>query len=232
MQQVCGLSLTRHRLLISLVQLGLEVVDVALGGGRLALSMLQSGAGVIVVVGLEITAVIIPHQLIVQLLDVRLKAGVLLKKLSVALLNVLDGVVLDLHLAGVLLQVEAQVSAHRGGLLKQGADVLGVACCKRPTHMVGRKLGVTNGGHALTPHRVALIPNGEQSDGSDTEDQKVALTKLCEGLVGSPLQSVIEVVISSRGKLSRHSRVSGVSRNVHMDLAAPEPKLTVRIAMV
>jgi hypothetical protein len=26
--------------------------------------------------------------------------------------------------------------------------------------MVGRKLGVANGGHMLTPYRVALIPNG------------------------------------------------------------------------
>jgi hypothetical protein len=31
--QVCGLSLTRLKLLISLVQLGHEVMDVALGGG-------------------------------------------------------------------------------------------------------------------------------------------------------------------------------------------------------
>jgi hypothetical protein len=60
----------------------------------------------------------------------------------------------------------------------------------------------------------------------------VALTELCEGLVGSPLQSVIEVVASSRGKPSRHSRVSGVSRNVNMDLAAPQPELTVRMATV
>jgi hypothetical protein len=61
------------------------------------------GAGVVEVVGLEITAAISPHQLIVQLLDAHLKAGVLLKKLSVALLNVLDGTVLGLHLAGGLL---------------------------------------------------------------------------------------------------------------------------------
>jgi hypothetical protein len=36
-----------------------------------------------------------------------------------------------------------------------------------------------------------------------------------------PLQSVIEVATPSRGKPSRHGRVGGVSRNVHMDLAAP-----------
>jgi hypothetical protein len=45
--QVCDLSLTRLELLVDHVQLGLEVVDVALGGGQLILSMLQSGAGVI-----------------------------------------------------------------------------------------------------------------------------------------------------------------------------------------
>jgi hypothetical protein len=40
MLQVCGLSLTRLELLISLVQLGLEVVDIALGSGQLILSVL------------------------------------------------------------------------------------------------------------------------------------------------------------------------------------------------
>jgi hypothetical protein len=48
--------------------------------------------------------------------------------------------------------------------------MLGVACREHPTHVVGQKLGVANGGHVLTPHRVALIPNGEQSDGGVTED--------------------------------------------------------------
>jgi hypothetical protein len=85
------------------MQLGLEVVDVALGGGQLIPSVLQSGAGVVEVVGLEVTAAISPHQLGVQLLDVRLKVGILLKEFSAALLNVLDCMVLDLHLAGVLL---------------------------------------------------------------------------------------------------------------------------------
>jgi hypothetical protein len=63
--------------------------------------------GVIEVIGLEITAAISPHQVIVQLLDACLKAGILLKKLLIALLNVLDGAVLGLHLARVLLQAEA-----------------------------------------------------------------------------------------------------------------------------
>jgi hypothetical protein len=61
------------------MRVGLEVVDVALGSGQLILSVLQSGAGVIDVVGLEVTAVIRPHQLIIQLLDAPLKAGILLK---------------------------------------------------------------------------------------------------------------------------------------------------------
>jgi hypothetical protein len=123
--------------------------------------VLQSGAGVVKVVGLEVTAAISPHQLIIQLLDARLKAVILLKELLVALLNVLDDVVLGLHLTGALLQVEAQVSIRRYDLLKHGAHVLGVACHERPTRMVGRKLRVANGGHALTPHRVALVRNGE-----------------------------------------------------------------------
>jgi hypothetical protein len=207
-------------------------VDVALGGGQLILSVLQLGAGVVEVVSLEITAVRSPHQLIVQLSDTRLKVGVLLKKLSVALLNILDGAVLGLHLAGALLQAEAQVSAHRCDLLKQGAHVLGIPCREHPTHMVGRKLGVTNSGHALTLHRIALIPNGEQGDSGVAEDWKVVLTKLCEGLVGRPLQSVVKVVTPSRGKPSRRGQVGGVSQNVHMDLASPQDELTVRVATV
>jgi hypothetical protein len=88
------------------VQLGPEVVDVALGGGQLVLTVLQLGAGVIEVIDLEVMAAISPDQLIVQLLDAHLKAGILLKKLSIALLNVLDGVVLGLHLVSSLLQAE------------------------------------------------------------------------------------------------------------------------------
>jgi hypothetical protein len=78
-------------------------MDVALGGGQLILSVLQLGAGTVEEVGLEVTAVISPHQLIVQLLDTCLKAGILLEKLSLAHLNVLDGAVLGLPLAGILL---------------------------------------------------------------------------------------------------------------------------------
>jgi hypothetical protein len=94
--------LTSLELLISLIQLGLEVVDVALGGDQLVLSVLQSGAGIIKV-NLEIPVAVSPYQLIVQLLDAHLKPGVPLRKLSVTLLNVLDGAVHGLHLAGVLL---------------------------------------------------------------------------------------------------------------------------------
>jgi hypothetical protein len=86
------------------------------------------------------------------------------------------------------------VSTRRRDLLKQGAHVLGVACCEHPTRVVGQKLEVANGGHTLTLHRIALILNGEQGDGGAVEDQQVALTELHEGLMGSPLQSVIEVV--------------------------------------
>jgi hypothetical protein len=91
--------------------------------------------------------------------------------------------------------------------------MLGIAGHERPTRMVDQKLRAANGGYAPTPHHNALIPNGEQGDGSVVEDRQVALIELCEGLMGSPLQSVINVVPPSRGKPSRHGRVGGVSRN-------------------
>jgi hypothetical protein len=214
------------------MQLGLEVVDVALGSNQLILGVLQSGVGVIEVVSLEVMTAISPHQLIIQLPDSRLQAGVLLQKLSVVLLDVLDDAVLGLHLIGALLQTEAQVSTRCRDLLKQGAHVLGVACGKRPTRMVGQKLRVADGGHALTPHRIALILNGKQGNGGVAENRQVALIELREGLVGSPLQSVIEVITSSRGKPSHHGRVGGVSQNVHKDLATPQPELTVWTATI
>jgi hypothetical protein len=46
------------------VQLGLEVVGVALGSNQLILSVLQSSAGVIEVISLEVAAVISSHQLV------------------------------------------------------------------------------------------------------------------------------------------------------------------------
>jgi hypothetical protein len=70
------------------------MVDVALGSNHLILSVLQSGMGVVEVISLEVAAAISPHQLITQLPDARLQAGILLQKLSVALLDVLDDAVL------------------------------------------------------------------------------------------------------------------------------------------
>jgi hypothetical protein len=60
------------------MQLSLEVVNVALGDGQLVLSMMQLGAGAIEIVSFEVTAAISPHQLIIQFLDARLKAGAFL----------------------------------------------------------------------------------------------------------------------------------------------------------
>jgi hypothetical protein len=54
------------------VQLGFEVVDLALGGNQLILDVLQSGMGVVEVVSLEVVAMISPHQLITQLPEARL----------------------------------------------------------------------------------------------------------------------------------------------------------------
>jgi hypothetical protein len=100
--QLCSLSLTRLELLVPLMQLSLEVVDVVLRDSLLILSALQSCTSVIKEVGLEITAAISPHQPVIQLLDMCLKAVVLLKELSVALLNVFDEAVLGRHLVVVL----------------------------------------------------------------------------------------------------------------------------------
>jgi hypothetical protein len=85
------------------MQLGLEVVDIALGSNQLVLGVLQSGTGVVEVISFEVTTAISPHQLITQLPDVCLQAGVLLQKLYVALLDVLDNAVLGLHLIDALL---------------------------------------------------------------------------------------------------------------------------------
>jgi hypothetical protein len=102
--QLGGMGLTHLKLLISLVQLGLEVVDVVLSSDQLILGVLQLGAGVIKEVRLHVAAAVGPHQLIVQLLDACFQAVVLLKKLSITLLDVLDEAVLGRHLVVVLLQ--------------------------------------------------------------------------------------------------------------------------------
>jgi hypothetical protein len=110
--------------------------------------------------------------------------------------------------------------------------VLGVACHKHPPRVVSRTLEVAHGGQALTPHRFTLILDGEQGNDGAGKAQQVVLTKLREDLVGSRLQSVIEVVACSHGEPGRHARVGGVCRDVHMDLAASMPELMVWAAMV
>jgi hypothetical protein len=37
--------------------------------------------------------------------------------------------------------------------------------------MAGQQLRVANGSRTLTPHRVALIPNGEQGNGGVAKDR-------------------------------------------------------------
>jgi hypothetical protein len=58
------------------------------------------------------------------------------------------------------------------------------------------------------------------------------LTELHEGLVGSPLQGVVEVITGGRGEPGRHARVRRVSRDIHVDLTASTPELTVWATMV
>jgi hypothetical protein len=84
----------------------------------------------------------------------------------------------------------------------------------------------------LTLHCVALVLNEEQGDGGAVEDWQVVLAELHEGPVGSPLQSVVEVIAPSHGEPSRHSQVRGVSQDVHMDPAASTPELTVWVGTV
>jgi hypothetical protein len=93
-------------------------------------------------------------------------------------------------------------------------------------------LEVTHGSQVFTPHHVALILDGEQSNGGAGEAWQVALIELREGLMVSPLQSVIEVIAYSRGEPGRHAQVGGMSRDVHVDLAASMPKLVVWAATV
>jgi hypothetical protein len=102
--QLYNLSLTRIKLLISLVQLSLEVVYMALCSNQLILSVLQSGASIIQEVRLDIAATVGPHQLVIQFLDMCLQVVVLLTKLLVSLLDVLNMAVLGRHLVVVLLQ--------------------------------------------------------------------------------------------------------------------------------
>jgi hypothetical protein len=85
--------------------------------------------------------------------------------------------------------------------------VLDVAHNERSTHVVGLLCGVTGGGHAPIPSRVALIPKGEQGNRSAYVLQ-VALVELREGLVGSPLQRVAQVI--SRGRSGTMPSSSGV----------------------
>jgi hypothetical protein len=135
-------------------------VDVVLGDGQRILSVLQPCTGVIKEVGLDIAAMVRPHELVVQRLVLCLKMMVLLEVLSVPLLDVLDGVVLLLHPVVVLFQAHTLEGTSRHGLLMQGAHVLGITCGERPICVVRIMLGVANGGQALAPNYVDLIPDG------------------------------------------------------------------------
>jgi hypothetical protein len=50
--------------------------------------------------------------------------------------------------------------------------------------------------------------------------------------VGSPLEGVIEVIADGRGEPGRHAWVRRVSRDIHVDLTASTPELTVRMNTV
>jgi hypothetical protein len=124
------------------------------------------------------------------------------------------------------------VGTSRRNLLEHRAHVLGVACRERPPCMVCRTLRVTHSGQALALHHVALILNREQGNGSAGKARQVVLTELHEGLVGSPLQGVVEVIAGGRGEPGHHARVRRVSQDVHVDLTTSTPELTVRVITV
>jgi hypothetical protein len=85
------------------------------------------------------------------------------------------------------------VLTHCYDLPEQGAHVPGIACRKHPTHAVGLACDVASSGQMPTRSWVALVPNGKKGNRSVGGVLQVALTKLREGPVGSPLQHVIEV---------------------------------------
>jgi hypothetical protein len=143
---------------------------------------------------------------------------VLLKKLTVTLLDVLHEAVLGRHLVVIpLLAV---------------LHVLGIACREHSPRVVHQMLAVTHSGQALAPRHVALILNREQGNGGAGKTRQVALTELHEGLVGSPLQGAIEVITGGRGEPGRHAQVRRVSRDIHVDLTTSTPELTVRVTTV
>jgi hypothetical protein len=110
--------------------------------------------------------------------------------------------------------------------------MLGVACLELPPHVVCRTLGVAHSGQALASCWVSLILDREQGNGGTGKARQVALTELQEGLVGSPLQGVVEVVAGGRGEPGHHAQIRRVSRDIHMDLIASTPKLMIQARMV
>jgi hypothetical protein len=124
------------------------------------------------------------------------------------------------------------VGANCRDLLEQLAHMPGIACHEHPTHVVGLAHGVASGGKALTPSRVAHVPDGEKGNGGTNGVQQVALTELCEGQVDNPLQHVIKVVSRGRSEPSCQARVGAVRWDVHVDLTTPMPKLMVQMALV
>jgi hypothetical protein len=72
----------------------------------------------------------------------------------------------------------------------------------------------------------------EHGNGGADKTRHVVLTELREGLVGSPLQGVVEVITGGCGEPGHHARVRRVSRDVHVDLTASTPELMVWTTMV
>jgi hypothetical protein len=91
-------------------------------------------------------------------------------------------------------------------------------------------------GHPQRPsaRSTPCCPRSKQGtcNGNAGKARQVVLIELHEGLVGSPIQGVIEVVAGGRGEPDRHARVRRVSRDVHVDLAASMSEIRVQVTTV
>jgi hypothetical protein len=84
---------------------------------------------------------------------------------------------------------------------------------------------ITGGFHSPPPSLIALVPDGEQGNGSVGGVQKVLLTKHLERLVCYHLQRVAHVMPAVRHGPSHLARLLRVERDVKANLAMPNPEL-------
>jgi hypothetical protein len=102
---------------------------------------------------------------------------------------------------------------------------------KRPTfELKPRQVNDSSQSNQGTDHLVSQ--NKEYGNGGAGKAWQVVLTELREGLVGSSLQGVVEVIAGGRGEPGHHAWVERVSQDAHVDLTASMPELTVWVTTV